>query len=147
MLKPGGIAAFSTWNSVGWYPDIRAAFATLPGSPPVPDAETLISSWGKGAWHKAEFVKGQLTAHGFVDVKVRIERYTWREKSPASFCETFRTMAKCITSAFWNEAERKKCEGLVEGALLKYLVEKYGKDSEIEMNWAAILATGRKPGG
>ncbi|MCJ1468540.1 hypothetical protein MMC07_007169 [Pseudocyphellaria aurata] len=144
ILQPSGICAFSTWDTVGWIPDVRAAFATLPGSPPFPDPETFHASIGKGRWYEASFVAQKLAAVGFVDVKVEVVRQTSQTKDATEFCDIFETMLHHIKEQFWSEEERRRCGPLLPGALLTHLKDKYG-DGVIEMHWAAILATGRKP--
>lgn len=144
ILQPSGICALSTWDTVGWIPDVQAAFATLPGSPMFPDKETFYASLGKGRWYETSFVEQKLTAFGFADVKVEVVRRTSQTKDAAEFFRVFDTMLRVIAERFWSEEERRRCGPLVEGALLKHLKAKYG-DGIIEMDWAAILATGRKP--
>lgn len=99
---------------------------------------------GKGRWYEASFVAQKLTAFGFVDVKVEVVCRTSQTKDAAEFCEVFGTMLHHITEQFWSEEERRRCGPLLKGALLTHLKDKYG-DGVIEMKWAAILATGRKP--
>lgn len=144
ILQPSGICALSTWDTVGWAPDVRASFATLPGSPMFPDVETFHASLGKGRWYEASFVEQKLTAVGFVDVKVEVVRRTSHTVDAAEFCRVFDTMLRVLVERFWSEEERRRCGPLVEGALVKHLNGKYG-DGIIEMDWAAILATGTKP--
>ncbi len=147
ILKPDGVCALSTWDSVGWVPIIRAVFATLPGPPPFPDTETLMKSWGKGRWYSTEFVEEQLVAHGFVDVKVEIARNRTTVMNSKEFFEGFSMMLGQITSKFWSEQDKDRCEGLIEGAVIKYLNGKYGENGAFEIDWAAVLSTGRKPVG
>lgn len=144
ILQPSGTCALSTWDTVGWIPDMRAVFATLPGSPTFPDTEAFHASLGKGRWFEASFVKQKFTALGFVDVKVEVVRRTSQIKNAAEFVEIFSTMAQFIMERFWSEEEKLRCGSLIKGALLEYLTSKYG-DGAIEMDWAAILATGTKP--
>lgn len=123
---------------------MRATFATLPGSPMFPDTETFHASLGKGRWYEASFVTEKLTALGFVDVKVEVVRRTSQIKNAVEFVEVFPSMAQLIMDRFWSEEEKRRCGSLIKGALLEYLKGKYG-DGAIEMDWAAILATGTKP--
>lgn len=144
ILQPSGICALSTWDTVGWLPDVQAAFATLPDPPMFPDTETFYASMGKGRWYETSFVAQKLTAVGFVDVQVEVVRRNSQTKDAVEFCEVFDTMLHFITERFWSEEERRRCGPLVKGALLEHLKGKYA-DGVIEMDWAAILATGRKP--
>lgn len=144
ILQPSGVCALSTWDTVGWIPDVRAAFATLPGSPTFPDAETFYAAMGKGRWFEASFVAQKLVALGFVDVKVEVVRRTSQTKDAADFCEAFDSVTHFIMERFWNGEERRRCGPLAKQALLEHLRDKYG-NGVIEMDWAAILATGRKP--
>lgn len=143
MLRPGGICALSSWETVGWVPIVRAAFATLPGPPPFPDTEAMLSSFGPGSWHRTKHAEEQLRAHGFVEVNVQIARNKMAVKNAAEFVEIFKMMVPLITSKFWSEQERERCGGLINGALMDYLTRKYGK-GPIQLDWAAILATGLK---
>ena len=144
MLKPGGVCAISTWATVGWMADMRAAFATLSCPPRLPDTKTFMESWGKGAWYDSEFVQQQLTTHGFIDVKVEVIQHKSTAKNGDEFGNAFSTMIKQIIHRYWNEKEREMYEGSIKGALLEYFAGKYG-ENEIELEWEAILATGRKP--
>jgi len=145
MLKPGGICALSTWDTIGWIGDVRAAFATIPGAPPFPDVESWLASWGEGAWHRATYVEQQLTAHGFVNVRVEIVPDTVTIPSPEQYYEVFSPMVQHIKTKFWSEDECERCGGSIKPALLKYLTDKYGEGRPVETNWAAILTTASKP--
>lgn len=143
MLKPGGTCALSSWDTIGWIPIVRAAFTTLPGPPPFPDTETMLSSFGPGSWHRTKHAEEQLLAHGFVEVNVQIARNTMTMKNAAEFVEAFSMIIPLITSKFWSDQDRERCGGLIDGALMDYLTGKYG-EGPINLDWAAILATGRK---
>lgn len=123
---------------------MRATFATLPGSPKFPDYEEFYACFGKGRWYEASFVAQKLTDLGFVDVKVEVVRRTSQTKNAVEFRENFTRMLPIILDRFWSEEERQRCGPLLDEAQLEHLKSKYG-DGVIEMNWAAILATGRKP--
>lgn len=79
-----------------------------------------------------------------MDVKVEVERMTSQTMNAVEFCQDFTRMLPIIMEKFWSEEERQRLGPLVNEALLEHLKSKYG-DGVVEMYWAAILATGRKP--
>lgn len=100
MLRPGSICALFSWDTVGWVPIVRAAFATLSGHPSFPDTELMLSSFGSGSWHHTQHAEEQLLPHDFVEVNVQIARNTMTVKNAAEFVEIFTMMISFITSKF-----------------------------------------------
>jgi len=139
------MCALSTWETIGWVPDVRAALATITGAPPFPDAETFRGTMGKGQWHLPEFVEQQLATHGFEEIEVEVVPSSSFIESAAFYAEQYSEMMVQLTTRFWNDEDRDKYGGLVKPALLKYLTEKYGEGKPFEMKMVAIIATARKP--
>lgn len=65
-------------------------------------------------------------------------------KDAASFCDLFDPMLRHILGNFWTEEERTRDGERVKEGVREFLVGRYGEGREIEMEWVAILATGRK---
>ena len=147
ILRPEGICAFSTWQTVGWIPDVRAALATIPGAPPFPDDETFMSTLSRGApWHRPAYVEEQLAVHGFKDDKVEVMTSLPSVDNPAVYAEMFsRMIVGFMASLIWSNEDREKYADSVKPALLGYMTKKYGEGQRIEWDMAAIVATARKP--
>jgi len=145
ILKPGGVCGISTWESVGWYTDFRAAMATIEGAPALPDDKTFIAATGKGAWNQPLYVKEQLEARGFQTVEVNKASGFPRMDSPAEYTEGFLSMVPFMVSKFWSSEELERLRPMIKPAMLKYMTEKYGEGKEFEFEMKAIIATGRKP--
>ncbi|KAI9747412.1 MAG: hypothetical protein M1835_002112 [Candelina submexicana] len=128
----------------GWYPDVAAALATLPGPPPIPSVPEFIRSANGGDWHLGSYISQTLTHHGFVDVKTEAVQHKASINSPAKFCDTLGPMVGLITGRFWSELQREELGSRVMPAVRKFLDEKYG-DGSLELDWVAIVATARKP--
>ena len=63
------------------------------------------------------------------------------------FSDTFESMVQFVIGKFWSEEQRREGGGLVMNKVREVVVEKYGVDGELEMEWGAVLAVGRKPKG
>jgi hypothetical protein len=146
ILKSGGRCGISTWDTIGWLPSVRDAIATIPGAPSFPDDETFLTSMGDGKpWNRAEYVKENLQALGFEDIKVEVMREASLIDNATAFAEQFSTILAQFTSKFWSTEECDRCGGEVKPALVKYMSEKYPDDQPFELTMVAILASGRKP--
>jgi SAM-dependent methyltransferase len=145
ILKPGGTCGITTWSYYGWLPQMREALATLPEPcPPFPTDEAMLGLFPTGAWHKKEFVEGQLSSYGFTDIDVRDEPISISSYIPEIY-ESFNFIVlPLIMNKFWSEADKERCGKLAEPAIIKYFAEKYGKDVLIEQHYSAIVATARK---
>lgn len=96
----------------------------------------------------ASWVSAQVTAHGFVDVRVEREERKVAMGNARTFVEGFGAMVGYLRSRFWSEAQR---EAIAEAAVVRMLEEelarRFGEEGEIESVWEAVLATARKPVG
>ncbi|KAI9698156.1 MAG: hypothetical protein M1836_004158 [Candelina mexicana] len=144
ILLPSGICGLTSWSTIGWYPEVAAALATLPGPPPIPSMPEFIRSANGGDWHLGSYISQTLTQHGFVDVKTETVEHKASISSPAKLCETLGPMVGLITGKFWSEQQREELGPQVMPAVRKFLDEKYG-DGILELDWVAIVATARKP--
>ncbi|KAL8865035.1 MAG: hypothetical protein Q9174_007108, partial [Haloplaca sp. 1 TL-2023] len=145
---PGGTCAFTTWCHVDWVSDVRAALATLPGSPPFPDDLTMYRSWGVGDWWSVDWIRSHLSDpknYRFEDVDVEAVGKDLVMESPAIFVDTFSVMIPMIIKRFWSEQDRREKADLVVPALLKYMNEKYGEGKPVRMHWVANIVTATKP--
>jgi len=146
ILRPGGVCALSTWQASGWLSDIPLALATIPGTPPFPDPDTLSMALSHGArWHNTSYVEQQLAEHGFKDVKVEVLTSLAFVDDAAAYAEMLSPMVTWFTTVVWNSEDCERYGRLIKPTLLKYATEKYGENQRIEWEMAAILATALKP--
>lgn len=103
----------------------------------------MLSILGKGEFHSVSWIQSQLQERGFVDINVKVETKPISLKVP-EFVEMSMIMFPMISQSFWTEQQREESFDKVRPALEKYLVDLYGKDGEIPMEWTAILSTARK---
>lgn len=66
-------------------------------------------------------------------------------RTPKDFNEMAAGMYGMIMGKFWSEEDRARCGPLVDGAVEKYLVKRFGEGKPIMMTWVGNVATARKP--
>jgi hypothetical protein len=146
ILKPGGACGITTWDTIGWIPDVRLALATISGAPPLPDDETIMGSMGDHKpWHQAGYVKQKLEDHGFGDVKVEVVPNASPIEDLTVFLEQLSGMVGHFTTKFWSEGDRARYGGEIKVALTKHMTEKYPDGQVFELTMIAIIASARKP--
>ncbi|KAL1624820.1 hypothetical protein SLS56_007620 [Neofusicoccum ribis] len=147
-LRPGGVAGFTVWEGVGWYPAVEAAVRSLgPGGPPFPTWQEFGRAFSGGpddTWEDRPFFEREVAAAGFEAVRSEMFVNRTTHASAAEFTEVFGGMLKVITEKFWSEAEKEKYGPLLSGAVEKALRELYG-EGEIELDWRAWVVTAKVP--
>ncbi|KAJ5112532.1 Acetylaranotin bis-thiomethyltransferase [Penicillium argentinense] len=144
ILQPGGTIAFSTWIEPGWVSIIQKAVATISSDLPFPSVAEFLSVLSNGEWNSVSWIESQLKQRGLVNVIVKQETKAIALKVP-EFIEMTMMMFPIVSKNFWTEQQRKENTELVRPALAKYVVDLYGKEGEIPMEWTAILSTATKP--
>jgi len=144
MLRPGGVLGVSTWQKIGWLPDIRAAFATTTDLPPFPsDDRVMKASSSDGHWDDAKWVEKNLADHGFDDVNVQVVPRQSRLENVDEFMMLLPGTVGLIINKFWTAEEKQKCTTVCNETVKKYMRGKYGSGAVV-WDWVAILATARK---
>jgi hypothetical protein len=145
ILRPGGVCGITTWLSLGWPEDVRAAIANIPGAPAIPDATTFLAALTND-WRLPEYVEEQLTAHGFKDIEVVVSPNSTPMESPAVFVAQYTDIfLQYISSKFWTAQDLEKYGPSLAPALEKHLTEKYGEGKSFKLEMIAIVGTCRKP--
>ncbi|KAF2186653.1 S-adenosyl-L-methionine-dependent methyltransferase [Zopfia rhizophila CBS 207.26] len=147
ILQPNGFIAMTTWDHLPWYPLVARAINSLPSPPYCPSVWEVESEVYRGqTWQDTKYVQEVLVEHGFQDVQIRIERRRIGSGTPKEFSEMMHMPLRLI-SGHWEEEKREEVIGEVKEALEKVVEEEVGgKDKLLFLEWAAIVATGRKAG-
>lgn len=144
VLKPGGVTAFTTWTEVGWIKIVKAALATIPDCPAIPDSIVFLKTMqNNNAWQETAYIDAKLQEHGFTDIKVA----TYSEPqvfSQSTFADTFGgPMAKAMLRSFWTKEEIGVYGDQLRPAIYDYL-QKSG-DGEVAFIMNAIVSVAKKP--
>ncbi|GIZ44831.1 hypothetical protein CKM354_000801700 [Cercospora kikuchii] len=142
MLKPGGIAGFSSWNKISWWDEILlpAMKKYLPGAPALPDPANLFPAKG---WMEIESVQTKLEGAGFGDVDVEVWSFT-PDVNGEDFAHACAHLVKAVVGRAWKEEERKKF-GVeqIERAMRDYLHSEF-EAGKWTGKMSAVLALGSK---
>ncbi|KAL6247979.1 hypothetical protein RBB50_005327 [Rhinocladiella similis] len=145
MLKPGGILAMNSWETVGWMSDIRDALATDPTLPPVPsDAELLKAFSNDGKWDDKAWITDFMSQTGFVDVKITPLPHQTSLAGVSEVMSLFQGFIMLLIRKDWTDDEKENFKKRARVAIEKYMSEKYG-DGEIKWSWVALMTTAKKP--
>jgi SAM-dependent methyltransferase len=143
ILAPGGILAFSAWQSVPWFAEYRIGVAKDPSLPPFPTDEELLRAFSSAPerWGEVDEVKQHLRSSGFANVEaVLMENVTMMKVAeveamlPYSF--------DMMVPRFWAE-KFDRFRDPAKQAIVKHLKERYG-DGPVEWRWVAVVACGKK---
>lgn len=145
MLTPTGTLAFTTWSSVPWIADFRAAFATNSSLPIFPETGALMQSFSSSdeRWDSVEAVRGHFVDGGFVDVRVERRGSEMVLRDVDEFLAMLPGTLGIVKRNFWSEEEVERWDGVVEGVVERWMRERYGR-GEVRWEWVAVVATGRK---
>jgi hypothetical protein len=145
VLKTNGTCAFSTWAAVGWMKDAQAALDRIPNAPPLPDFKSFLASFAPGAWDETDYIEEQMRKHGFVDIQVEAVPKTLDVGKAADSSGILVPIMNHIMRKFWTEEKREQMGHRVQGAVSEQMMDKYGEEKSLHMDWVAILVTARKP--
>lgn len=147
ILQPGGTCALSTWQTIGWIPDVQAAVATIQGAPPFPDADAFAGAMIKGAWHDTSFVETSLKHAGFEDVVVNHSRHVSNMGNSEEHADLFSGMLPNILvgSKAWTKDDLEKYGKLLGPALANFYKERDGEAKDVKFEMVALITTARKP--
>ncbi|KAI8945406.1 S-adenosyl-L-methionine-dependent methyltransferase [Xylaria longipes] len=145
ILQPGGVFAFTVWHkdNLGWVPDMRSSFETLPFEAPMPSVISMAPN-GKSEFIDPDLIPEQLTQYGFEDVKVQTVEHIMRIENAEDYLRSFGMMRDWMLQSYWSEESKEKAKGMLDAHIRRHLTEKYnGKGWDL--TWTLILATCRKP--
>lgn len=140
-LKPNGVAGFTSWKSISWWPAVAlpALKIALPNAPPLPPTVAIFPAPG---WTETSSIPPKLEEAGFKDVEV--SEFAFAPRVPAKeFAESTAVLVKVVMKRLWSEGDFRKFEERVEGAILNYLTENW-EDGVWDGEMVAIVTTGRK---
>ncbi|KAL1391277.1 hypothetical protein HDK64DRAFT_266848 [Phyllosticta capitalensis] len=147
VLRPNGIASFSIWKDVGWYPILEKAAAIIPGAPPMrsfAEFTTFASSEGN-RWIESDFVESVAKETGFGDVSMQLVENVSRHRDAKLFFTLYGHMFRLVFQCFWGQEQMEKLGALVEPAVTSVLKEEFG-EGEISLQWSAWCVTAKKSG-
>lgn len=142
LLAPGGINAFSTWETVGWISYVQDALARVPGAPPFPDQKEGFAKLQHGnKWEDKDWIH-TITSQYYEDVQIyplpEIHRLTAEE-----FVNTFGgAMTQGMLSLFWGEEAKQKYGGELKSKLEEVLKER--KMDHVDLQMDALITVARK---
>lgn len=142
ILVPGGINAFSTWETVGWIEHVREALGRIPGAPPFPTQQEGFHKLQHGnKWENKEWIR-EKTSKYFDQVDIydlpKIHRLSAEE-----FVKTFGgPMTQGMLSLFWGEEHKTKYGPQLEDRLRELLQEK--KMDYVDLQMDALITVAKK---
>ncbi|KAH8924664.1 S-adenosyl-L-methionine-dependent methyltransferase [Atractiella rhizophila] len=147
VTKPGGVIGFTTWNSLGWFPPANEAISRLPGPPPIQDPTR--PSVRTGDWYSSEYVSKLLQSPPLSLEDVQVELYPCKFKVDSAhkfaYGQYGQPMFINLMTMTWSEEQKKELKEQLKESLEQVLVERYGTDSPFELDFVAVICTGRKP--
>ncbi|KAK5179878.1 hypothetical protein LTR44_007694 [Exophiala sp. CCFEE 6388] len=145
LLRPGGTVAMSTWETLGWYPDVRAALATEPELPKMRVGEKLRELFSpEDRWDDAAFIQELVRSLGFVDVQTESVPQRSRISRNSGIMGMLNGILGQMMTKSWTKEEQEKYSERAKTAVERYMKQKYGED-EIEWDWIAVLTVAKKP--
>ncbi|EXJ83201.1 hypothetical protein A1O1_06820 [Capronia coronata CBS 617.96] len=146
MLRPGGTLGLASWKKVGWYADVRDAFATDPDLPAMGTEEGLRKFMSPdGCWDDEGWVKQILEGAGFGNVVVEVVPHTSVWAGVDEFLPMIRGSVGFAISGAWSKEQQVKHGERAKSVVESFMREKYGA-GEISWEWIAILTTAKKLG-
>ncbi|KAI0549201.1 S-adenosyl-L-methionine-dependent methyltransferase [Xylaria curta] len=145
ILQPGGILAFTVWHkdNLGWVPDMRSSFATLPFEAPMPSTLPMAPN-GASEFIDPDLIPEQLTRYGFEDVKVQTVEHTMRIENAEDYLRSFGMMRDWMLKSYWSEESKEKAKDVLDDHIIHHLTEKHNGQGW-DLTWKLIMATCRKP--
>lgn len=148
-LRPGGLAAFTIWEHVGWYAAAERAVQSLgPGGPKFPNWHDFChadyATTTDTAWEQREYWQPRVEAVGFEDVRVEAVENVTRHGSARELCDEFGASLAVIVQKFWSEEEKARFGPELVPALERALREQFG-EGDAALVWRAWVVTARKP--
>ncbi|KAL8375625.1 hypothetical protein RB595_006954 [Gaeumannomyces hyphopodioides] len=145
LLRPGGVAGFTSWKSIAWWTELAlpALAAHLPDAKLLPPDPTAVFP-SKG-WTDVASVRQKLEGAGFVGVEV-VEYAFPVDVTPKEFAEACAVLMQTVATRVWSAEDNAKFAGLIEGALLSYMTDKFG-GGMWDGKMTAIISLGQKHGG
>jgi ubiquinone/menaquinone biosynthesis C-methylase UbiE len=123
VLKPSGQAGFTSWKSIAWWTAVvePALSQHLPEAPKLPNPSGLF---GASGWSDVDAIQAKLEKTGFADVKV--SEYKFKPMVEAvPFAKATALLVQGIARRVWDDEKFEGFGGKIEGALLRYLGEKF----------------------
>lgn len=143
ILKPGGVLAFATWESVSWPVVVQKACEGIPGCPVFPDGAEAFQLLTHGnAWHKKDFIEAELPKYG-----LRLASLETAPKQHAltkeAFTNTFAgPMLRGMLPTFWGKEKAEEFFGRIAPAVSEYIAATTGEGVQVDM--IALVAVARK---
>ncbi|KAK5207927.1 hypothetical protein LTR47_005842 [Exophiala xenobiotica] len=145
MLRPGGTLAMTSWEEVGWMPDVRAAMASdpeLPGMAPDHQLRKAFSADG-AKWDEEPWVHDFVSEMGFVDVRVEKVKHRSSLSNVTEFMGMIQGVFMLLVNTQWTGEQKEKYRDRAKDVIEKYMVDKYGK-GEIQWDWVALMTIAKK---
>ncbi|EHA54166.1 hypothetical protein MGG_15612 [Pyricularia oryzae 70-15] len=142
LLRPGGVAGFTTWRNPAWWDAVAvpAVRNYIPDAPPLPGLGAIFPDRG---WGDNTTAEARLTAAGFVDVESR--DFVFAPDLPAAeFCTACSGLVKAFIKFKWSPEQNEQFAALIAGAMQRHLEDTAGGRWNAKMY--AIITFGRKPG-
>lgn len=149
LLAPSGILGVSSWESVPWPDDCRAALADHPTPPPFPSNEGFLRMFNAEgpAWATVSGVRAAFEKAGFKDVEVKEYERSVQLEGVEEIVQMLGPMVGMVLSKCWckDDFERRRDEAV--RVCENYARGKYGEGRAEWNGWRGIVGTGRKGSG
>lgn len=119
MLRPGGIALFSSWKAISWWEEVvePGLQANLPEAPALPKPLDLFRKLG---WTDSNRTEAKLRDAGFVNVQSQVRTFT-PDVEPVEFAAAIAHLVKATAAKAWSQEVNERFGPHIEQALMNYL--------------------------
>lgn len=146
VVRPGGSCGFTTWGSIPWLSDMRAAIASVPGLPQIPSETDIPNIFSKEKiWHDLEAVQDFVAQHGFIGVKSKLIPLVSVSEDPEELRTIMKSPLALITEFFWTQQQRDEFDNPGTHHEIFAWFENKLRDGPLEWKWSAVVTTCRKP--
>lgn len=142
ILQPGGLAGFTTWSSIAWWPSLAVPALTqhIPEAPALPIPDSIFPAKG---WEDPAAIWRKLADAGFQDIDVNQYSFTPHVR-PVAFAEACAALTKGLAKRFWSDDENSRYAEAIEPAYLTYLYDNF-PDGKWDGKMTANISIARRP--
>ncbi|KAF2094914.1 S-adenosyl-L-methionine-dependent methyltransferase [Rhizodiscina lignyota] len=141
ILKPGGVAGFTSWKAITWWHVPTTALKEyVPDAPALGDPTTQFPS----QWHDESYAVKKMQDAGFSDVKSEVYKYKLDPQlAPEDFAQAMAMLAKMVAMRRWSKDDFAKYAPSIDEAILNVLKKEY-PHGQWDQHMEAIITIGQK---
>lgn len=146
VLRPGATCGFTTWGSIPWLSDMRAAMASIPGLPQIPAETDIPNIFSKEKiWHDPEAVRNFVFQHDFIDVESKLIPLVSVSKDPEELRTIMESPLALIMKFFWTQQQRDEFDSPDTHDKIFACFEEKLRNGPLQWTWSAVVTTCKKP--